>query len=143
MTREHAIKEREAFNAFCDGKTIQAHYVFGGEWWDIGETESAYWTQEQEHRIKPVKVPLGPEDVHSVTYAKLLAEKSVVEQNLADMTNRMEAHWRNETSLRESLKDALEVSSKYEDRYFAERQLRERAEAELKQYQAAKDKLSL
>lgn len=68
MTREHAIKEREAFNAFCDGKEIE------GRWANWKSLEPNPWINSGndadfhpsfEHRVKPTPtmIPLGPEDV--------------------------------------------------------------------------------
>ena len=53
MTRETAQKHREAFNAFCDGKTIQYRKP-GCQ--NFGEWETNYspvWNPEYEYRIKP------------------------------------------------------------------------------------------
>lgn len=48
MTREQAIREREAFNAFCDGKTIEEKGPC--EQWEV--TEQPVWACTIEHRVK-------------------------------------------------------------------------------------------
>lgn len=66
MTREHAIKEREAFNAFCEGNEIEER-VEGAMFPQVAwyATVDPIWSSDRTHRLKPTPtmIQLGPEDV--------------------------------------------------------------------------------
>lgn len=57
MTRDHAQEEREAFNAFADGKSIEERINDGKAWWYA--TSSPKFTEDFEHRLAPMVSPPG------------------------------------------------------------------------------------
>jgi len=112
MTREQAIKDQAAFNAFCAGLRIQEKYIGSNNaWYDI---ENPCWIAEvHEHRIHPddvdkVRKPLFDTD----QIAAIIRENEALKEQLE------KAPAPNTDQLRQDIKDffaAIYASSNQSD----------------------------